>query len=71
MKLLLVKILLLFQKKNIHFFWYTIGFVLIVTYIVLDAQGNILLNFVLVSIILFVVLIYSVIYSNGSEATNS
>jgi len=49
----------------------TIGFVLIVTYIVLDARGNILLNFVLVSIILFVVLIYSVIYSNGSEATNS
>jgi len=69
-KLLLVKILLLFKKKY-PFFLNTIGFVLIVTYIVLDARGNILLNFVLVSIILFVVLIYSVIYSNGSEATNS
>ena len=41
-----------------------IGFVLILTYVVLEAQGNFLLNFILVSLILFVVLIYSVIYSN-------
>ena len=45
-----------------------IGFVLILTYIVLEAQGNFGLNFILVCLILFVVLIYSVIYSNKSNS---